>query len=180
MNATAKCHIAASVPADEDCPIVNLGGGEETIDPLPADGFQFTPVNFGGCIEASGHNEDDKLMLQVCNPGEIRQEWEYDILTGLIRAALEDGTSLCMQAGRRKMPPDDGSMVRLFDCDENNTLLQFDWPSALGGPIILRGDVRYCIIFRGGSADLGVDPIIVKKCAELEDARLEGWIMVAL
>jgi hypothetical protein len=179
VNATAKCHIAASVPTGEDCPVVDLGGGEESVDPMPGDGFQLTPVNFDGCIEANGHNEDDKLTLQVCNPGETRQEWEYDIFTGLIRAALEDGTSLCMQAGRRNMPPaDDGSMVRLFDCDENNALQQFDWPSALGGPIILRGDSRYCLIFRGGSADLGLDPIIVKECADLEDARLEGWMMV--
>jgi len=176
VNTTAKCHIAASAPAGTDCPVVSLGGEPEPPTPPLPESFQLAPVRFHGCIETSGHDKDDKLFLEECHSGKTTQQWEYDGLTGLMRTVLGDGTYKCMQAGHTKMPPEDGGKVQIFACDATDALQQFDWPSALGSPLALKMYPEYCVIFRGGTAELGVDPIIVKECIKLEKTRRDRWM----
>lgn len=176
VNATAKCHKAATAPAGTDCPVVSFGDSnqEPTDPPLPGT-FEITPLHFHGCMQVNGTDTEGKVILEKCESGNTEQQWQYDALTGLIRSGLDDGMK-CIQAGHHKMPPEDGGKVRIYGCDENNDLQQFHWPSALGSPITLQKYPKYCVTFRGEHADLGIDPIIVKKCSWIEKARRDGWM----
>ena len=63
-------------------------------------------------------------------------------------------------------------MMRVQDCKADDVKQLFDWTSP--GVITLTSYPDYCIVNRGTSAMID-DPIIVKQCDQLDNARLEGW-----
>jgi len=128
--------------------------------------FMLESFNFDGCIELkNGRAENDNnLILGPCNSN---QGWRYDE-DGRFHSSADD--SKCMQAARGGSIRD-GSKLRIYTCDRNDRGQIFDFNG--GGHIALRSDPDLCVVFRGTNANLGDDPIILKECDAVEDARLE-------
>lgn len=128
--------------------------------------FMLESLNFDGCIELEdGRAENDnKLLLAPCNSN---QGWRYDS-DGLFHSSVDD--SKCMQAARGGSIRD-GSKLRVFSCDKNDDGQVFSFDRT--GHISLQSDPDLCVVFRGTTANVGNDPIILKECDSVEDVRLE-------
>jgi hypothetical protein len=129
-----------------------------------------TPINFVGCMEVDGEvADDDQLLLGTCNTTEAKQQFKFD--GRLIRSAVDE--TKCLQAGRNKTPPFEGQKMRIFTCDSSHPLQKFLWDSVNGGPLRLVDFDNFCVVFRGTTANLGEDPILVKYCDNV--AMRRGW-----
>lgn len=128
--------------------------------------FMLESFNYAGCIELEDGDasNDNKLILGPCNSD---QGWRYDE-NGLFHSSVDD--SKCMQAARGGTIRD-GSKLRVFSCDEDEEGQVFDFN--LGGHISLKSDPDLCVVFRGTTANIDEDPIIMKECDEVLEARLE-------
>ena len=127
----------------------------------------FTPVHFDGCIQARGKAESSDVFLGTGDPFCTQLSVDND---GLIRAS---GGDLCLQAGHGEVLQD-GSKMRLYPCDKRNEFQRFSWTGA-DGRLKLRS-LRYddlCSTFRGDKPDLGVDPIIFKKCHSVPSTHIK-------
>jgi len=129
--------------------------------------FMLESFNYGGCIELEdGEAENDnKLKLGPCNSN---QGWRYDA-NGLFHSSFDD--SKCMQVARGGTIRD-GSKVRVFSCDKNEDGQVFDFNDG-GGHISLKSRPNLCVVFRGVTANINKDPIIVKDCDAVKEERLE-------
>ena len=164
--APVRAPTPAPTPAPTDPPT-------DSTDPsFPSGDFQLTPLRFGGCMEADSASNDSGTHLVTCNSSRARQKWQYDNFVGLFK--LSTGSNKCLQAGRGDAPTD-GRMMRIFGCNEDHPLQQFDWPGTAGGPIKLAKYPEYCVVFRGVNANINDDPIILKKCEDIDAARGDGW-----
>lgn len=118
-----------------------------------------------GCliVRYADASEDQKLKFGEC--GDLDNAWRYD--NGLFRSELD--RDMCMQAGRGG-EPEHGKKMRLFPCDMDNDLQQFDFSETLG-TIKLKSYDLLCVEFRGTHANVGDDPIILKNCTR----SVSGW-----
>ena len=123
-------------------------------------------------MEADGASDGSGTHLGSCASNKVSQELQYDSFVGLFKTSV--GSNKCLQAGSGDVPID-GRMVRIYGCNEDHPLQQFDWPGNVGGPIKLSEYPAYCLVFRGVNADIGTDPIILKKCEDIDAARGDGW-----
>jgi hypothetical protein len=110
-------------------------------------------------VAGSDAKRDQKLMLGECDLPD--QAWKFD--NGLFRTTLDE--NMCMQAGRGGTRPTHGTKMRLFPCDKDKKIQQFDynWVN------IELKDTNMCVIFRGHTADVSKDPIILKSCDESDN-----------
>jgi len=134
-----------------------LRGAKRNLEEKDPD-FHFTPAHFNGCIQAQGKGLGSDAILGTDAPFCTRFSVDND---GLIRAAE---SNLCLQGSHGRLLQD-GSKMRLYPCDRSNVFQKFAW-TGTDGPLKLKS-LRYddlCVTFRGDSADIGVDPIIFKKC----------------
>lgn len=129
--------------------------------------FMLESFNYGGCIELEDEKaeDDNKLILGPCNSNE---GWRYDE-DGLFHSSIDD--SKCLQAARGGTIRD-GSKLRVFSCNKNEDGQVFDFGSG-GGTISLKSDPDLCVVFRGTTASIGTDPIIMKDCDVIEEERLD-------
>jgi hypothetical protein len=130
--------------------------------------FMLESFNFGGCIEPEdGRAENDmKLFLAPCNSNE---GWRYDS-DGLFHSSIDD--TKCMQAARGGSIRD-GSKLRVFSCDKNEEGQVFSFDRT--GRISLQSDPDLCVVFRGTTANIDNDPIILKECDAVEDTIRLQW-----
>jgi len=111
-----------------------------------------------GCLVVKDENPKpaQPLILGSCK---LNHSWRYD-RNGLFHSALDD--DMCLQAGTKKNAQIKvGSGLRLYPCDKNNKKQQFDYNNV---DIRLRGYDNLCIGYRGANGDVGVDPIVLRKC----------------
>lgn len=132
--------------------------------------FMLESFNFGGCIELQdGKAENDnKLILGPCNSN---QGWRYDS-DGLFHSSVDD--SKCIN-GARMGTIRDGSKLRIYDCDKSEARQVFSFDQT--GRISLKNNPNLCVVFRGTTANIDVDPILLKDCNSVENARL-NWARV--
>jgi len=79
----------------------------------------------------------------------------------------------CLQAGETVL--EDGSKMRLYGCDPNVLLQQFQWTGGqdrTNARIIPLSNTTLCVTHRGINANINIDPIILRTCAALTDTRL--------
>lgn len=122
-----------------------------------------------GCITVKNNEvyKYQKLIFGNCNaPG-----WRLDIESsneegddGMFRTELDP--SYCMQAGKNGKVKD-GEFVRLVKCDSSKRLQKFRYIN--GGGIRPLSNLDYCMVWRGVNGNVGIDPIIFKKCDEVVD-----------
>ena len=156
----------------------NDSGGDNSTDPndpsIPSGDFQqLTPLKFGGCMEADGSSDGSGIRLGTCDSSKASQEWQYDSFVGVFKTSV--GSNKCLQAPGSGNVPTNGRLMRVYGCNEDNPFQQFVWSAADGGPIKLAEYPEYCVVFRGVNADVGTDPIILKKCEDIINERGAGW-----
>lgn len=115
------------------------------------------------CIQVKNNHvkRNQKLVLGNCEgpkPG-----WHLDA-NGLLRTELDP--DWCMQAGTSGAVQD-GEFVRMRKCDPNKELQKFVVVN--GGGIRPASKQDYCMVWRGAHANVGVDPIIFKKCVDVDE-----------
>jgi hypothetical protein len=104
----------------------------------------------------------DKIFLKKCDPTKPEQKFKYD--GALFRTGNNEDK--CLQAGYDGEPAE-GEFVRIDSCDSTNSLQKFTWDFG-NGFIRLTDFPGFCLSFRGINDNVGLDPILVKKC-ELTD-----------
>lgn len=104
-------------------------------------------------VKDSDAKKDKKLILGECDKD---QAWKFD--NGLFRTTLDE--TMCMQAGRDEKRPRPGTKMRLFPCDKDKKIQQFDYNQIT----IELKDTNMCVVFKGRKADVNKDPIILKSC----------------
>jgi len=89
--------------------------------------------------------------------------WNFDD-DGLLHSELDP--DWCMQAGRTGLVRD-GEYVRMRKCDPDKQLQKF--VHIKGGGIRPFANQELCMVWRGNHADFGEDPMMFKKCDDVED-----------
>jgi hypothetical protein len=113
--------------------------------------------------------DDDKVILGTCHATEAKQQFKLD--GRLIRSAVDE--TKCLQVGRNNTPPIEGQKMRIYTCDPSHPLQNFLWDSVSGGPLRLVDFDNFCVVFRGTTANLDEDPILVQYCDNVSMRR--GW-----
>mmetsp|Transcript_5461 Transcript_5461/g.8987 ORF Transcript_5461/g.8987 Transcript_5461/m.8987 type:complete len:315 (-) Transcript_5461:714-1658(-) len=138
-----------------------------TAEPKPPPELEYFLLSSvaGGCMAPKNQhtNKGNKLMLHKCEEESNYMRWRHDD-NGLFRNRLKD--QKCLQAGNGDSDIKHGTIMRLYDCDENNPIQVFDWQS--GGVIqISQGGEDWCANYRGTQANIDRDPIIFSQCANI-------------
>lgn len=127
-----------------------------------------------GCIEVKDDDprDDQKLIFGDCEGA--KSGWKFDTGAGnptegrsnpgMFHTELDP--DMCMQAGRHG-PVKEGEFGRLKRCNESEKLQKFIYIN--GGGIRPDSDHSLCLVWRGVNGDVNVDPLIFKKCDDVED-----------
>lgn len=140
---------------------------------------------FGGCIEPLRRNNGvfrvgrgSKVILGEEDADCVR--FTFNPSGGFLVLEQDDfDYDLCLQAGHGGAL-EDGSKMRLYRCDGND-FQKFTWENV--EPLLVSGSLKpesnpdLCVVYRGVTANIGVDPIIFKECDRLDDTRSEGWFI---
>jgi hypothetical protein len=167
------------VNEDEEFCITNQGNNPDPNDTIVAkkcgntDDFDWTfipeeePSGYFGLVNDDAYPESGCLVVKNENPRndqplilgncDFNHNWRYDS-DGLFHTELDDDK--CMQAGRGGTPRR-GTKMRLFDCDKNDELQQFDYNQI---DIKLRSNDDLCVGFRGDTSNVDDDPLLLKPC----------------
>jgi hypothetical protein len=132
--------------------------------------LSITPADFEGCIEDEDNISIDKVFLRVCDSTKLDQKFKYD---GVFRTGRNEDK--CLQAGYDGDPAE-GEFVRVADCDLNNSLQKFTW-DFVSGFISLTDNPAFCMSFRGINANVGADPVVMKRCemTDYEGTKYFKW-----
>ena len=128
----------------------------------------FSQLNAGLCMAGSGEGFKSHVYLgsnclTFCSPDE----------NGLIRVKDSD---LCLQASHGNVVKD-GSMMRLYECDEKKVSQRFSWTDEGDSSPLKLTSNEYnglCATSRGTHAEKG-DPIIFKVCSDLRPVERQKW-----
>jgi hypothetical protein len=60
--------------------------------------------------------------------------------------------------------------MRITECNEKQMLQRFMWTG--DGPITVASSPDLCLVFKGITANVGVDPIILQLCSRIPAERL--------
>lgn len=132
-----------------------------------------TPKNYSGCIKVNGDgDEDDDFRLVTCDKSDPKQQFSF--VGDQIQLAMDP--SKCVQAGRDPMPSD-GKYLRVYNCDANETLQRFSW-AAPDGALTLLDFPDLAVVFRGVSANVNSDPIILGDLGDSDVATRKDWIIL--
>ena len=152
-----------------DTPKEGNGGKRQLEDIYYSQLYADIPYPITSCliVKNSQARNDQELILGNCDIP--NQAWFLD-KDGLYHTELDN--DFCMQAGRGGGNIQQGTKMRLFQCDKDNKRQQFVGPQSIG--TIKLKDPEYdhlCLEFRGVKPNVKVDPIILKKC----DNVIGGW-----
>lgn len=146
--------------------------GDSADDPSGEDGDSYSEIRSddsraSACIEVKNSHarRGQKLILGDCTS--TGNGWRGDS-NGLLQSELSGDMDrdFCMQAGHGG-PPRSGEYIRLHECNASNKLQQ--WVFVNGGGIRLKHHRELCIVWRGANDNIGKDPLILKRCDEVED-----------
>jgi transforming growth factor-beta-induced protein len=128
--------------------------------------IQISSSRFSGCIEPKRGSirYGNSLILADCSS----RTWSVVRIQGYVMFQYDEDT--CAQAGLGDRVGD-GTIMRITRCDTEEMFQRFMW-NGEDGPITLTGRPDLCVVFRGVSANVNSDPIIVKLCSLIEDRRL--------
>lgn len=162
--------IVTSMPTDSDgTPIPTP---LPSIAPAPA-AVTLTPKNYNGCIKVNGNgDEDDDFRLASCNKTDPKQQLKF---VG-DQIQLEMDSTKCLQGGRNPMP-EGGKYLRVFKCDPTETLQRFSW-DAPDGALTLLEFPNLAVVFRGTTANVNTDPIILGDLNESEVVTRKDWVIL--
>jgi len=132
-----------------------------------------TPRDYPGCIKVKGNgDQDDELYLAACNPSDQKQQFKF--VGDWIQ--LEMDSSKCLQGGRDPMPSD-GKYVRVFNCDEDESLQRWSW-DAPDGALSLLDYPELAIVFQGTTANVNSDRIIIKDLNDPLVDKRKDWVIM--
>jgi hypothetical protein len=135
--------------------------------------FSFTPfpnipwrlqlTSGGGC--AQPRQGSRRVFLDECDEELAWRISPVDFFgeAALLHSGLND--SKCLRAGLGSNM-NDGTRMAVVDCDVDDELQHFYYN---GESIYAANDTSLCMVYRGVSANVGVDPIIMKECDESQD-----------
>jgi hypothetical protein len=142
-------------------------------------GFYFTLNSLGGgCLGPTNGSvsEGTSIILNKCSPDDDTIQWKFDRGYRLRNKAND---TMCVQAGGTNGLAQDGTKIRLYPCSKSD-LQKFELAEFLEnylyGPIKAASAPNLCMVRHGSTADIGVDPIILKECNSLDEERAEGWV----
>lgn len=139
----------------------------------PATTVTLTPKNYNGCMKIDGDGEeDDDLILATCDASDPKQQFTF--VGEKIQLAMD--SSLCLQGGRNVMP-DDGKYIRVYPCRDDETLQKFSW-DAPDGALTLMDYPDFAVVFRGTSANVNSDPIILGDLNNSDVLERKDWTIL--
>lgn len=144
---------------------VGVGDGEDVIVTL-------TPKDFDGCIQVNGMDDDGDLLLATCDGSNPMQQLKF--VGNMIQLAAD--SSKCLQAGRNSIPVS-GKYIRVYGCDSSEPLQKFSW-DAPDGALTLEQFPDLAVVFRGTTADVNSDPIILGDLNDREVLNRAGWVVL--
>lgn len=174
MMPSTETDIETFVPtgADSSAPTVNTLPTEGAPDTEIPSIVTLTSRNYDGCIKINGDGDvDDDFRLSSCDASDPKQQFSF--VGDQIQLAMD--TSKCLQAGRNVMP-EDGRYLRVYACDDDETLQKFTW-DAPDGALTLVDWPDYAVVFRGTTANVNVDPIILGDLNKAEVFERKDWIV---
>lgn len=127
----------------------------------------------GGCIglNKGSVKPRNKLKLLKCVSDNDAIQWRVDEL-GRFHSKVDDDA--CMQADGSSRKLKDGMKLRIYPCSDSE-FQKFDYNFETAGPIKPVSSPDLCVVRRGVNANIGSDPIILKKCSVLDEDRALGW-----
>jgi len=105
---------------------------------------------------------EEKVVLGDCTADD--GGWSFEE-SGLVRSQLDN--DFCLQADYRLSSLGPGTPIRLMPCDSDEELQLFVFVK--GQVIRPVEDDGLCVTWRGVNANIGNDPILLKKCDEISD-----------
>jgi hypothetical protein len=137
-----------------------------TAIPANAPPAYFHLVTGGGCAVPRNGN---KIFLESCENHADRR-WRAKPIgsNGAVLLVNELDGSQCLRAGNRDTVGS-GTFMRIQPCDITDELQQFVYD---GSRFQLTSRPDLCMVHRGTTANVGVDPIIMKTC----NGNQEGWV----
>lgn len=116
-------------------------------------------------VKDSQAKADKPLILGSCD--KPKQAWKLNATSGMVRTILNE--TMCMQAGRGGTPQK-GTKMRVFPCDKDNKLQQFDYNQLT----VKLKNTTLCVAYRGVKANVNTDPLILKNCGSVGDSWSQG------
>ena len=142
---------------------------QPTAPPASADGYQrLASVDYNGpgsaCLEVKNSVATNGQRLELGDCTVAKGGWRFDDM-GSIRTELND--DFCMQAGYGSHGDMVGGVVRVSRCNAHNGLQKWTWKAGEG----LRPDANknMCVVWRGTSANVGNDAIILMPCGRVRN-----------
>jgi hypothetical protein len=119
----------------------------------------------GGC--AQPREGSYRVFLDECDQDYVWRLSYVNLFDGfsLLHSPLDD--TKCLRAGLASTM-NDGTRMAVVDCKVDDVLQHFH---SDGYSIYAANDTNLCMVYRGVLANVGVDPIIMKKCNESQDRR---------
>lgn len=176
---SAAVPIESLVPtsAEPDTTAFPTSTTDSTADPLgDADGEEpivtLTPTDYNGCMEVGGITEEDELLLATCDASDPMQQLKF---VGEQIQLVADSTK-CLQAGSNP-PASSGKYIRVYPCDPAESLQKFSWDAPNGALTLMETD--FAVVFRGVTANVNTDPIILEDLNRPEVFKRAGWSVLA-
>jgi cell division septation protein DedD len=136
-------------------------------DPRINDGTLYQFYAYGGCVHPkNGSTAKSEIILDECDESRAWNVKTVEDGVVVFRSRLD--LNMCLQAGLGGKPRH-GTKMRLVPCDNNEEYQKFEWSDET--PIKLASREDLCMEWRGRSANVGVDPIVMKRC----DGTEYGW-----
>mmetsp|Transcript_5153 Transcript_5153/g.8479 ORF Transcript_5153/g.8479 Transcript_5153/m.8479 type:complete len:177 (+) Transcript_5153:170-700(+) len=145
----------------------------------------------GGCVDACIGLENGRtrratpLLLKTCNAEDTVWFLDFSQGQGSVRIRSKKDLKKCIQAGAEDQGIAlDGMKLRVSACEDNrNQLFHKDsivteysnGASDVFGELRLLDFPDLCVVYRGTNPDVGLDPIILKSCDDLDEMRAYGW-----
>ena len=122
----------------------------------------------GGCIQPK-NGSTEKFTEIIIDECDNSRAWNVKQVDGVVIFRSRLDINMCMQTGLGGYV-DHGTKLRLMPCDETEEYQKFDWSDET--PIKLASRDDLCMEWRGRNVNVGVDPVIMKKC---DKTVYEGW-----
>jgi hypothetical protein len=120
-------------------------------------------------MKVNGVDDESELTLATCDASDPMQQFKF---IGEQVQLVADPTK-CLQAG--SIPaPESGKKIRVFECDADEALQKFSW-DAPDGALTLVDWPDYAVVFRGTTANVNVDPIILGDLNDNGVFDRKGW-----
>jgi hypothetical protein len=139
--------------------------------PIPNIPYHVQLKRSGGEGCAQPREGSRRVFLDTCDEEKAWRVSPINIFGGaaLLHSGLDD--SKCLRAGTGTRVRD-GTRMAVVDCDPEDVLQHF--VSTVDGEIKVAGRANLCMVFRGTSANIGHDPIIMKTCND----KQEEWDVI--